>query len=249
MSAVPARTTQLRDRAHNDQYFSHMPSSGAAGGLVGALDDGDRASLLALGALRRYRRGATLVLEGGRSDQVFVLVDGSVKVVSATPDGRELLLAIRGPGEVIGELAVLDGGTSPRSAGVQALDAVEARVIPGPAFLRYLEEHPRVLLLLVRGLIGRLREADRRRVEFGSFDTLNRVARLLAEMAQADGRPTDEGVVLGQSLSQEELASMISASRESVTRALAALRRRGLIITRRKSVIVTDVAALRAFGA
>lgn len=226
-----------------------MPGRGPWGGLVGALDDAEQASLLALGALRRFRRGAALVLEGGRSDHVFVLVEGSVKVVSATPEGRELLLAIRGPGEVIGELTVLDGGTSPRSASVLALDAVTARVIPGTTFLGYLEGHPRVLVQLVRGLIGRLREADRRRVEFGSFDALHRIARLLAEMALAGGRPTAEGVVLSQSLSQEELASMISASRESVTRALATLRRRGLVTTRRKAVIVTDIAALRAFGA
>ena len=150
--------------------------------------------------------------------------------------------------EVIGELSALEGNSQPRSASAVAVDTVAARVIPGAQFLDYLKRHPQAMVLLVRGLIGRLRDADRRRVEFGSFDTLNRVARLLAEMAQSGGRSTGDGVELGVSLSQEELAGLVSASRESVTRALTTLRRRGLVTTRRKSVVVTDVAALRAFG-
>ena len=218
------------------------------GGFLAALDDDDRTALEALGTPRRYRAGAALILEGDESKHVFVLLDGSVKIASTAPDGRELLLAVRGAGEVIGELSALEGGSTSRSASVLALEPVSARSIPGPEFVDYLATHPEAMLLLVRGLIGRLHDADRRRVEFGSFDTLNRVARLLAEMAEATGRPAGDGVELGVPLSQEELAGMVSASRESVTRALTTLRRRGLVTTGRKSVVVTDVAALRAFG-
>ena len=226
----------------------HYVDPVGTGGFLAALDERDGAALVALGTPRAYRAGAALILEGDESKHVFVLLEGSVKVASTAPDGRELLLAVRGAGEVIGELSALEGGHSARSASVLALELVRARSIPGQEFLDYLAAHPQAMLLLVRGLIGRLRDADRRRVEFGSFDTLHRVARLLAELAEATGRPAADGVELGIPLSQEELAGMVSASRESVTRALTTLRRLGLVTTGRKSVVVNDIAALRAFG-
>jgi CRP-like cAMP-binding protein len=102
-----------------------------------------------------------------------------------------------------------------------------------------------VLLVLTRGLIGRLRAAERRRLDFGSYDAPGRVARLLIEIAEEHGRTTDNGIEIGVSLSQEELAGLVTTSRESVARSLTSLRRRGLITTGRRSVVVRDMEGLR----
>jgi CRP/FNR family cyclic AMP-dependent transcriptional regulator len=126
-----------------------------------------------------------------------------------------------------------------------ALGAVEAQVVSGPEFLGSLEQRPRVLMLVVRGIMDRLRDSDRRQIEFGSQPTIGRVAGYLAEMAEQDGRPVAGGIEI-TTLSQEELAGYIAASRESVARALTILRRDGLISTGRRSIVVHDLAGLRS---
>jgi CRP/FNR family cyclic AMP-dependent transcriptional regulator len=216
-----------------------------ATGFVALLPARDRDALKAIGTVRRFRKGAVIALEGDRSRHVLVLREGRVKISSATPDGRELLLAVRGPGELTGELAALAGDEGSRSATITTLDPVVAQVISTEDFLDYLERCPRALLVLTRRIILRLRDADRRRVEFGSYDTPGRVARLLVELAEEHGHPTKGGVEIGVALSQEELAGMVTASRESVARSLKSLRRRGLIATGRRSIVVCDLEALR----
>jgi CRP-like cAMP-binding protein len=188
-----------------------------------------------------------LLLEGDRTDHVFVIREGRVKVVATTSGGQELLLAVRGPGELIGELASLTSGAEPRSASVIALDPIVAQVISGPDFAAFLELHPKVLMVVLRKIMERLRDADRRRVEFGSQHTMGRVAGYLAEMAERHGRPVDVGIEIGVALSQEELAGYIVASRESVARALTTLRRQGMITTGRRSVVVIDLEGLRTY--
>jgi CRP-like cAMP-binding protein len=225
-------------------------AASTTGGFISFLGTEERERLRGVGANRRYRKGAVLMLEGDHSDHVFLVQDGRAKITSTTPDGRELLLAVRGPGDLIGELAALDDGTEARSATVIALEPVVAQVISADEFVDYLTRNPRALLAIVRGVVHRLRDADRRRVEFGSYDTLRRVARVLTEFADEQGRPlADGGVELGVSLSQEELAGYVSASRESVARALTTLRRRDLVRTSRRSIIVVDLDKLRRFGA
>jgi CRP/FNR family cyclic AMP-dependent transcriptional regulator len=211
------------------------------------LDERDQRALGEIGRRRAYRRGAVLLLEGDHSDHVFVIREGRVKVVSTSPDGHELVLAIRGAGELIGELAALTGDSQPRSASIVALDPLVAQVVPGRDFLEFLERHPRALMIFVRNVIDRLRDADRRRMEFGSQDTLGRVAGYLTEMAEIHGRSANGGIELGVALSQEELAGFVVASRESVARALMTLRKKGIITTGRRSIVVLDVNGLRAY--
>ena len=212
--------------------------------FVAALDPEGRRRLAALGRVGRHRAGAVLFLEGDRGTNVLAIQHGRVKVIINTPEGRELVLAIRGPNGLVGELASLDNGDHRRSATVVALTAVVVQVIPNDQFLQFLEEHPHALLALTRTIIGRLHDADRRRVEFGAYDTLGRLARVLDELANADGQPTDTGIMVDPPLTQHELAGLVGASRESVVRALAELRRRGLVQTGRRSLVVCDPAGL-----
>lgn len=218
-------------------------------GFLGRLAGPDRADLERIGSIRTYRPGRFIMLEGDRVGHVLVLHEGRVKVTSSTPDGRELVLAVCGPGELIGEMSALGSQDDACSAAVEAIDPLVAQVISRDAFVDYIQTHPRALLVLTRSIIGRLKAADRRRLEFGSYDTPGRVARLLVEMAEKHGRVTRDGIELGLSLSQEELAGLITASRESFARSLTSLRRLGLITTGRRSILVHDLDGLRRFAA
>ena len=206
-------------------------------GFVGLLSDEDRADLERLGRPRRFAAGAVLFREGARSDHVVLLRSGRAKVVGAGSPGREVLLAVRGPGELVGELAAVDGEGARRSASLVAMTDLECQVLQGSEFRAYLEAHPRAVLAMLRTITARLHEAGRRRLEFGSLDVSQRVAQVLVELLD------DHGPALG--LSQEELAGLVGASRESVVRALRELRTAGLVATGRRSVSILDERRLR----
>jgi CRP-like cAMP-binding protein len=214
-------------------------------GFIGALEEEERAALHQRGTRRRFARGAYLFLEGERSDHVIVLLSGQVKVSSFAADGREAVLALRGPGELIGEFASLDAG--PRSASVSAVEPVEALVVDAAAFRSFLHEYPRIALMLLQTVVGKLREANRKRAEFATLDVTGRVARRLVELAERIGEPAEEGegVVVHTPLSQDELASWIGASRKAIVNALGTLRARGWIDTGRRQFIVRDLDALK----
>jgi CRP/FNR family cyclic AMP-dependent transcriptional regulator len=212
-------------------------------GFLGLLADREVGDLAAAGRIRRYRRGATLLTEGSVSGLVIVLHSGRVKVSSVTERGDEVLLAVRSPGDLLGEFSALDG--EPYSATVTALDPVDALVVGAAEFRAFLEGHPAVALHLLELLTRRLRDADRKRVEFGAADTTGRVSSRLVELADRFGQPTQHGVRISVSLTQEELAGWVGSSREAVSKALRTLRARGWIETRRKAIVVIDLAALR----
>jgi CRP-like cAMP-binding protein len=211
-----------------------------AGTFAARLTGDERDALLDAGRSRRYPRGARLFHEGERSDFLVLVVAGRVKIVTSSEDGAETLLSVRGPGDLVGEFAAIDG--APRLATAIALEPLDAVALTADDFGGFLARFPRAALELVRALVDRLRESDRRRMEFGAHDVTGRLAWLLAELC---GEPTaldGPGVV---ELSQQELAGLIGASRESVARSLAVLRRRGLVETGRRAVVVLDGVALR----
>ncbi|HEX6873762.1 MAG TPA: Crp/Fnr family transcriptional regulator [Micromonosporaceae bacterium] len=203
----------------------------------------EQAELAKLGRRREFTRGAVLFREAERSDWVVLLRSGRVKVSVDTAGGTEVVLAVRGPGALLGEFAALDRG--PRSATVTALEPVTAASISVAGFEAFLQGHGRVAYLLMRTLISKLRDADRKRIEFGAQDTTGRVAARLVEMTERFGERTDQGWRIALPFSQDELAGWIGASREAVSKALGTLRSAGLIRTGRMSVMVCDLAALR----
>lgn len=203
----------------------------------------EQAVLQALGRRHRFPRGAVIFREGTESASVIIVRSGRVKVSSDTASGTEVVLAVRGPGALLGELSAVDGG--PRSATVTALEPVTALAIPSAAFERALLEHGRVAFVLMRELTRRLRDADRKRIEFGAHDTTGRVAARLVELADRFGVPTDAGLHINLPLSQDELAGWTGASREAVTKALRVLREEGCITTGRLRVVITDLDALK----
>ncbi|MGH4010559.1 MAG: Crp/Fnr family transcriptional regulator [Pseudonocardiaceae bacterium] len=192
---------------------------------------------------RRLSVGAPLFVEGTHSDTVVIVISGRVKVFSSTEDGAEVILAVRGPGALLGELAAID--EQPRSASVRSLEPAEVLIVGMREFTAFLQDHPRTMLVLMRTLTSRLRDADRKRVEFGAYDTVDRVARRLVELVDRFGEPTQSGIKITVPLSQDELASWVGASREAVAKALRTLRTSGYVHTQRRTIIVIDIEGLR----
>lgn len=158
------------------------------------------------------------------------------------------MLCVLGPGELLGEFEAIRGRGCPREAGNVAATPIAVRVMTGPEFVAFLESHPQATLALMRIILGRFGSVDRRLVNSGTLDTSHRLARLLLELTDQYGQPHDGGVRLDLPLSQDELASLIATSRESVVRALASLRRQGYITTGRRTVNLCDVDGLRRYA-
>lgn len=207
------------------------------------LSEQDVADLSSLGRTRRHPRGGILMIEGSDPEDVQLVRRGRVKVSYDTEDGREVLLAVRGPGALLGELSAIDG--EPRVATVTAIEDVEVVSVGVAEFQGFLRSHPDAAVGLLRGLTRRLRESDRKRVEFAAWDTLGRLARLLVELAGQHGRPDASGVRIELPLSQQELAAWTASSREAVNKALRTMKGRGWVSTQRRAVVVHDLAALR----
>lgn len=216
--------------------------------FFGMLDPADRTYLLSLGEPRIFRAGARPIVQGDHSDTVFLIRSGWVKVIVDTPDGRELVLSLLGPGDLLGEFEVIEGGVSVRSAGNVAVEKLDCLVISGERFLAALASRPAIALTVMRVLVSRLSSADRRREATASMDVAHSLASYLLELADRYGTTRGSGVDLAFPLTQEELAALISCSRDSAVRGLGTLRTRGLITTMRRRIVVTDLDGLRHFA-
>jgi CRP-like cAMP-binding protein len=195
-------------------------------------------ALLTSGTVRRYDKGEVLLRQGDPGSHVLALIVGRVKVTRVEPDGNELVLAIRGPGEVVGEMAVL--GYTARSATVTALAPCVAYLLASANFLRIVREK-RVEGILLRHVIARYRESEDARAELAGLPAMQRIAKVLFRFAAVVGGEYPE-----LDLSQEELAGATGLSRASVAATLATFRRRSLIATGRRSLVIRDLTGLRA---
>lgn len=215
-----------------------------------ALTAQERESVMALGSRKRYAADAHLLTEGDRSSHVLIIIQGWVTVSVATDRGAtRLILGLRGPGELLGEMAALD--PHPRSATVRALGPTEAQVISGDAFRRFLALHPRVSGLVIRQLTFRLRSADQERSALASLTVLQRLASRLTELSRAEASSPYNPSVPGAThtgtvvqLAQDELAATIGATREAVAKALKLLRTQHVVRTGNRMVEILDPALL-----
>lgn len=214
--------------------------------FLGYVGPQDLQDLLALGTERRFAPGAFLLLEGDPSNHVLLLIEGQAKVYRVAPDGSRLLVAIRGPGDVLGELAALGGEDAARGATVEALEPTRARVLSAATFLTFLGQRPQACLALARNVRARLADADRIRVETVVYDATTRVARCLVDLALRHGVRSEPDGPLTLRISQEELAGWVGASRESVARAMRSLRNRKFILTRYRQIQIIDLDGLNA---
>lgn len=179
--------------------------------------------LAAHGALRRYRANTTLIEEGDRGDSLFVVLSGSLRIFCADPNGREITLAIYGPGEYVGEMS-LDGG--PRSASVSTEEASLCAVVSGEALRQHLAVNPEFTLELIQRLIRRTRLATESARSLALLDAYGRLVRLFDRLAVARADGTR---VLAQRLTHRNIAQRIGCSRELVSRLLKDLQQGGYV--------------------
>jgi CRP/FNR family transcriptional regulator, cyclic AMP receptor protein len=195
------------------------------------------------GVRRTFRRGQVLFSQGDIGERVFLIEQGWVTIRSSGPDGEEMILNVRGSGELLGEMSMLD--RAPRSAAAMAVDEVVALVAPAGSLARVIESDAKAANEVVQTLLVRLRESDAQRLEFTLFTTLTRVARRLVDLGARFGEETPEGTRVDLPLSQEELATWCGSSREATAKALRTLREVGAIATGRRTVTLTDEDELR----
>lgn len=216
-------------------------------GPLSVLDGSDRAALLEISSTRSYEAGQVVVRQGEHARGVHVLLDGRVVVVRTTPQGREVLLALRGPGDTLGEIAALD--PAPRLATVTALEDVSSLVVPGGQFAAFLADRPTAMQAMLQLLARRLRESDRRLVDMRAQEALTRLARHLLELGARYGVATDRGLELDVPLSQQQIADWIGVSREAVSAGLRQLREQDAVDTGRMCITLLDVDRLRSVAA
>jgi CRP-like cAMP-binding protein len=214
----------------------NLHGTGPAQGFWPLLSDDERTVLVGLGRTTVYPPGAVLCVEGDPNTHVFVLVDGWVKIVGVTSDGHELTLALRGRGDTVGEMA--GETTGYRTATVQAVGTVRALIVPYERFRSFLDAHDGADRAYRRMVTRRWTDAESMLRARSVTSGAQRLAGLLLELADSELRTV-------MTLTQEELASLTGASRATVTRALSNWRRRGIIRSGQRDIIITDLGALR----
>jgi CRP/FNR family cyclic AMP-dependent transcriptional regulator len=211
--------------------------------LFRELDDEAAAALRSSLTETRLRRGEVLFREGDSGDKLFIVTEGKVKLGKSSSDGRENLLAILGPGQMFGELSLFDPG--PRSATVTAVTDCVMQSLSHDELLEWLTGRPSVARGLLAQLGSRLRKANDVVADLVFSDVPGRVAKALLDLASRFGRTADDGVHVHHDLTQEELAQLVGASRETVNKALADFASRGWLRLEPRSVVILDADRLR----
>jgi len=193
--------------------------------LFSGLTEAQLETLAAGSARRSYPKGRTIVSEGEPSQSMYILLAGRAKVQRSDSEGKEVILAVLGSGEFFGEMSLIDD--SPRSASVITLEPCEFMAVSKDAFKAMLTQSPDVAMNVMRGLVRRLREADKKIETLALLDVYGRVARVLLDFSENVG---GERVVKNK-LPRQEIAKMIGASREMVSRVMKGLELDGYIVT------------------
>ncbi len=207
--------------------------------LFAALDDEAAAALRATMARVELSRAEVLFHEGDPGDRLYVIIDGKVKLGRASGDGRENLLAILGPGEMFGELSLFDPG--PRNATATAVADTVLIGVGNEDLTQWLTGRPDVARQLLRALARRLRRTNEALADLVFSDVPGRVAKALLDLSERFGRSTDDGLRVAHDLTQEELAQLVGASRETVNKALADFAARGWVRREGRAVVLLDI--------
>lgn len=194
-----------------------------------------------LGKSVQYQADQVIFREGDPSYFVLVIQKGNVKVTKQAGDGTEVILAIRGAGEVIGDEGVLMDET--RAASMTAINEVVGLSIRADKLLEFVEEN-QLWPVMYRSTVRRRRQSDQRAL-LGRLDVKSRLARWLLELATEVGEETEDGWIIESTLSQQDMASRIGASRDAVAIELRKLREQKLVSTGRRWLVLHDLGALR----
>ncbi len=193
-----------------------------------------QATLVADGVVkRRFRRGEVIVEQGKKTNALFILLNGRARVLAADSRGREVILATLRPGDHIGEMSLIDN--EPHSATVRAEVQTDVLMLGRTEFARCLPENSSMAYAVMRGLVQRLRQADRKIESLALMDVYGRVARALLEFGAEVG---DGELLIREKISRQDIAKMVGASREMVSRVMKDLEERGFIQTQDDGTIL-----------
>ncbi len=201
--------------------------------LFGKLPEPELLQLAERVRMRNFKRGETLFRKDDPGTHLYVVLDGAVKIALPGEFGQEALVAIMRTGDHFGELALFDG--SPRSASATALEDTRAALLARDDFLAFLETHPAAVRVVLDALARTIRRLSDRVEDLIFLDVPSRVAKYLLDLAQDDGNEK-----LELTLTQDELAAFIGASRVSVNRVLGDLERRGIVEIKRRHIVIRD---------
>ena len=210
--------------------------------LFSALDDDAARALRASMVEQKLSRGDVLFSEGEPGDKLYVIESGKIKLGHTASDGRESLIAVLGAGEMIGELSLFDPG--PRTATAAALTNCKVLAMGHEALLPWLVGRPDLAVSLLAALARRLRRTNEALADLVFSDVPGRVAKALLELGSKFGEPVPEGLLVTHDLTQEELAQLVGASRETVNKALADFSQRGWMRIEQRSVTLLDLERL-----
>ncbi len=204
--------------------------------LFKKLDEAQLAALAALVVQRRFAKGELIILAEAEGDALFVIEQGQVKVGLIHEDGREVILSFLGPGEVFGELSLLDG--KPRSATVTATAPTSLLMLRRPDFLGLLAGMPQIAVSLLGELAERLRRTDQQLEGLALFNVASRLAKTLLRLALEHGVEVAEGFALEDPPTHQQLANMTGSTRETVSRVFKQLESQGYITRRGGQIVV-----------
>jgi len=207
--------------------------------LFTALDDDAAAAMRASMIELRLNKGDVLFTEGEIGDKLFLIEAGKIKLGHTAPDGRESLIAVLGTGEMLGELSLFDPG--PRTATAVAVTKTKVLWLSHDALLPWLVGRPDVAVALLGALAQRLRRTNVAMADLVFSDVPGRVAKALLELGSKFGEESPDGLLVSHDLTQEELAQLVGASRETVNKALADFSQRGWIRMEQRQVTLMDI--------
>ncbi|MFL6114446.1 MAG: Crp/Fnr family transcriptional regulator [Catenulispora sp.] len=210
--------------------------------LFATLDQDAAASLRASMNEIELARGEVLFQEGDPGDSLYVVLRGKIKLGRTSGDGRENLVAVLGPGEMFGELSLFDPG--PRSAGATALVDSTLLGLSSDELTPWLAARPDVARALLRAIARRLRRTNDSMSDLVFSDVPGRVAKALLDLSARFGTPAEDGIHVAHDMTQEELAQLVGASRETVNKALADFAGRGWLRLEARAVVLTNVERL-----
>ena len=214
--------------------------------LFTALDEAAAVSLRANMDSVKIAKGSVLFAEGDEGDHLYVIVEGKLKLGTSSGDGRENLLSILGPGEMFGELSLFDPG--PRTSTATAVTDAKLLSLGQEKLIPWLATNPNVSLQLLARLAQRLRRTNEAVGDLVFSDVPGRVAKALIDLGERFGKQTDEGLFVHHDLTQEELAQLVGASRETVNKALADFAGRNWLKLDGRAVLITDFDRLSKRG-
>lgn len=214
--------------------------------ILAALSEDECATLCAAATLRSFAPGAVVFRQGDAHDGIFIILSGQVRSYYSGPSGREITLAYWSPSNFVGGPEMFGG--SPHVWSGQAVRHTQTLHLRGAELRRLMERMPRLAVALVEALVAKGKAYSALIHMLGTRSAAERLAQLLLLMAGLDGRRTDQGIAIGRTLTQEELAKMVGSTRQWVTTSLDRFREQGLIAIAPNKITITDEEALRRFA-